>query len=223
MPEIHTLPLGLCNCYLIKGDGIVLVDAGWHHKEAAFLKYLKLFSINPEDISLIVLTHGHWDHIASVHALKKLTGCKIAVNWREKDWVELPQKPLPVGGNLGRKMLKAMITLYMSSVTFPGTPVDVELSDDDFSLEPYGINGKVIYTPGHTSGSMSVLLDTGDAIVGDLAMNGIPLTVKPDLSIWAEDRQASADSCRLLLSRGARRIYPAHWKSFDIGALKKYL
>ena len=72
-----------------------MVDAGWPNQEITFLKYLKTLSIEPEDISLILLTHGHWDHSASVNALKRLTGCKVAINRREKDWVEQSLKLLP--------------------------------------------------------------------------------------------------------------------------------
>jgi hydroxyacylglutathione hydrolase len=221
--EIHRLPLGLCNCYLIKEEGLVLVDAGWPNQGEKFLKILKALSIEPKDISLILLTHGHWDHIGSIDELKRLTGCKVAVNKREKDWVEQALKPLPSGGSLGRKLLEAIINMYVSRVNFPGTSIDLVLEDKEFSLEPFGIRGKVFYTPGHSSGSMSLLLDTGDVFVGDLAMNGLPLRIGPGLSVWAEDISASRESCRLLLDRGAQWIYPAHWKHFKAAALEKLL
>jgi glyoxylase-like metal-dependent hydrolase (beta-lactamase superfamily II) len=45
---------------------------------------------------------------------------------------------------------------------FPATQVDVVLGDEGFSLAEYGIPGRVIHTPGHTAGSVSVLLETFD-------------------------------------------------------------
>ncbi len=39
---------------------------------------------------------------------------------------------------------------------------------DEFDLSSYGINGKLIHTPGHTNSSISVVLNNGDAIVGDM-------------------------------------------------------
>lgn len=39
-------------------------------------------------------------------------------------------------------------------------------------LEHYGVPGRVVFTPGHTAGSISVVLDSGEAIVGDLLRGG---------------------------------------------------
>ena len=221
--EIHRLSLGVCNCYLIKEDGLILVDAGVPNQGKKFRKWLKDLSIEPGDISLILLTHGHWDHIASVSEFKKLTGCKVAINQHEKDWVEQALKPMPPGINLWGKVLAAIINIYLSFIDFPGTPVDLVLEDEEYPLESYGIHGKVIYTPGHSSGSMSLLLDTGDAFVGDLAMNGFPMRIGPGMPIFAENVNALKESWRLLLSSGAKQIYPAHGKPFNADVLEKLL
>ena len=50
-----------------------------------------------------------------------------------------------------------------------------------------GVALKVIHTPGHSSGSVSILLETRDVFVGDLAMNKFPLRLTPGLPIFAED------------------------------------
>jgi hydroxyacylglutathione hydrolase len=221
--EIHRFSLGIANCYLIKEEGVILVDAGTPNREGKFLKTLKDLSIEPKDISLILLTHGHWDHIGSVHELKRLTGGKVAINQREKDWVEQALKPLPPGISLRGKIFGAILKMSMPLVNFPGTSVDLVLEDEEFPLESYGIHGKVLYTPGHSLGSMSLLLDTGDAFVGDLAMNGLPLRIGPGMSVFAEDTGAVKESWRLLLERGAKLIYPGHGKPFKADALEKLL
>ena len=221
--EIYPLSLGMCHCYLIREEGLILVDAGTPNQGKKFLKQLKALSIEPKDISLILLTHGHWDHIASISELKELTGCKVAINQHEKDWVEQARKPLPPGIDLRSKMFGAIMRIYLSVVAFPGTPVDLVLEDGEYPLESSGIYGKVIYTPGHSSGSMSLLLDTGDAFVGDLAMNGLPLRIGPGMPIFAEDVGAVKESWRLLLTSGAKRIHPAHGKPFNADELEKSL
>ena len=111
----------------------------------------------------------------------------------------------------------------MPSINFPGTPGDIALDDRDFTLEPFGIHGKVIYTPGHSLGSMSLLLDTGDAFVGDLVMNGLPMRIGAGLPAFAEDTDMLKKSLRLLLASGARWIYPAHGKPFPADKLEKLL
>jgi len=221
--EIHQLSLGVCNCYLIKEDGLILVDAGVPNQGKKFLRCLKDLSIEPGNISLILLTHGHWDHIASVSEFKKLTGCKVAINQHEKDWVEQAIKSQPPGIGLWGKVLTAIINVYLSFIDFTGTTVDLVLEDEEYPLESYGIHGKFIYTPGHSSGSMSLLLDTGDAFVGDLAMGGFPMRIGPGMLPFAENVNALKESWRLLLSSGAKQIYPGHGKPFKADVLEKLL
>ena len=223
--EIHRLSLrmGKNNCYLIKEDGIIMVDASIPKQGKKFLKWLEDLSINPGDISLLLLTHGHIDHIGSASEFKKLTGCKVAINHREKDWVEKALKSVPPGVNVWGKVCAAIFNALLPFINFPGTPVDLVLEDEDYSLEPYGIHGKVIHTPGHTSGSMSLLLDTGDAFVGDLAVNGLPMRIGPGMPEVAENTDAVKESWRLLLSNGAKQIYPTHGKHFSADVLEKLL
>ena len=221
--EIHQLSLGICHCYLIKEEGLILVDAGAPNQEKKFLKELKDLSIEPKDISFILLTHGHFDHIGSANEIKRLTGGKIAINQREKDWVEQALKPLPPSVGLWGKVMEVMMKMVASRISFSGTLVDLVLEDEDFSLESYGIHGKVLYTPGHSSGSMSLLLDTGDAFVGDLVMNGLPMRIGPGMPIFAENVGALKESWRLLLNSGAKRIHPAHGKPFNADELRKIL
>jgi glyoxylase-like metal-dependent hydrolase (beta-lactamase superfamily II) len=221
--EIHQLSLGPCNCYLIREEGLILVDAGSPNQGKRFLKALRDLSIDAEDISLILLTHGHWDHIGSANELKSLTGGKVAINQHEKDWVEQALKRLLPAISLGGRILAPIIKMSMPLVKFPGTSVDIVLEDTEFSLEPYGIHGKALYTPGHSSGSTSLLLDTGEAFVGDLAMSGLPLRAGPGMPAFAEDIGALKESWRSLLTRGAKWIYPAHGKPFRAEVLERLL
>lgn len=69
----------------------------------------------------------------------------------------------------------------------PVTTVDLPLGDGEMSLADYGIPGRILYTPGHTLESVSILLESGDAFVGDLAMNQFPLRLNPGLPSLAED------------------------------------
>jgi glyoxylase-like metal-dependent hydrolase (beta-lactamase superfamily II) len=104
---------------------------------------------------------------------------------------------------------------------YPGTAVDIDLQDKDFPLKSFGISGQIIHTPGHTPGSSTVLLDTGDAFVGDLAMNGLPLRLGPGMPCFGDSAETVKRSWRLLLDRGARTIYPGHGQPFKADALWK--
>ena len=221
--EVHRLRLGITNCYLIKEEGLILVDAGPSQKTELLRRRLQALSISPNDVSLIVLTHAHWDHVASLGEWKEMTGCKVAVNNCEREWVEKALSPMPKAFSPWGRLFILFSGILAATSHSSGTPVDLTLQDDGISLEPFGISGKVLHTPGHTRGSMSVLLDNGDAFVGDLAMNGLPPRFRPGMPFLGDDPIAVKMSWRLLLDKGAKKMYPAHGNPFDASVLRKKL
>jgi len=84
--QIHSLHLGINRCYLIKDKSWIMIDGGPPNKSRLFQKILTKLSIRPEEIQLIVLTHGDFDHVGSAKYIKKLTGAKLAIH--ELDWNE---------------------------------------------------------------------------------------------------------------------------------------
>lgn len=221
--NIYPIPLGFDCCYLIQDEGAILIDGGAPKKVRKFRVQLEKITVNPEDIKLIVITHGHWDHIASTRDIKELTGAKIVMHENEKDWLEKSLKPLPKGVTTWGKIIDKTVTIFKPLINFPSTTVDIIIGDNGLDLKEYGIPGKIIYTPGHSSGSVSVLLDTGEALVGDLAMNKFPLRLSPGLPIFADDIEIVKKSWKLLLDQGAKTIYPAHGKPFSAEIIKKAL
>ena len=137
--EIHKLSLGVSNCYLVKEDGIILVDAGPPNQVSKLRMELQTLSINPEDISLLLLTHGHSDHIGSVSAVKTLTHCKVAINYREKEWVEQALRQTPPGIGIWGTILTVLMRVTTPFSKFPASPVDIALEDREFPLQPFGI------------------------------------------------------------------------------------
>ncbi|MBI5593241.1 MAG: hypothetical protein HY881_22500 [Deltaproteobacteria bacterium] len=115
------------------------------------------------------------------------------------------------------------MTLFTPFINVPATNVDIILGDEAFSLAEFGIAGKVISTPGHSPGSVSVVLDTGDAFVGDLAMNAFPMCLSPSLPIFAENIQKVKDSWKLIFDCGAKMIYPAHGNPFSAEIIRRVL
>ena len=221
--EIHRIRLGLSNSYVIREEGVILVDAGFPGKGEHLQKRLQELSIAPEDIGLLLATHGHWDHVGSAAAIKRLTKCEVAINRREKEWLEEGLKPMPPGITPWGKMLGALLKIYMPFVSFSPASVDIVLDDEDYSLEPYGIQGRVVHTPGHSSGSMSLLLDSGHAFVGCLAHEGLPYRIGPGMPCFGDDIGVLRESWRLIVESGAKWIYPAHGKPFEAQVLAKLL
>ena len=219
--DIFQIELGFDQCYVLKSEGVIAVDAGAPNKGRNFARGLERASIDPQDVQLIVITHGHWDHVGSAGELKAITGAKLAMHQREVHWLEQSLAPLPPGVTLWGRIFISLHKKLMPLINIPPAKIDVALGDDGLLLSDYGIPGRVLHTPGHSSGSVSVLLETGEAFVGDLAMNRFPLRLSPGLPIFAEDQAAVVESWRSLLDQGATTVYPAHGKPFPAEVIRK--
>lgn len=218
--EILTLPLAYTNCYIIKGEaGYILVDCGRQMQASRFMRQIKARGISPSDVALIIITHAHFDHVGSLAAIKQHCSCPVMAHPREAELLEKGQVVIPPGTNRLGSMVSWLGSHNKWCLGFKPSKVELRV-DAELDLSPYGAAGRVIPTPGHTPGSLSILLDDGRAMVGDLAMN---FTRKTNYPIFAEQPQQIWESWQLLLDRGATRFYPAHGKSIPAERIKKAL
>lgn len=221
--DIKIIKVGICNCYIVRDEGTIVIDAGMPGNCDKFLKGLNKNGITPEEIKAVVITHCHWDHIGCANKIKELTGAKIIVHENEKEIMEQGKTSMPPGVTRWGKIFGPFVKGLSKRYTLEPAKVDIVISEDEYSLKEFGINGKIIFTPGHSSGSISVVLNTGEAFVGDAAMNGLPLTISPNLPIFAEDMTIVKKSWQKLIDMGVEKIYPAHGRSFLIEKIEKLL
>jgi hydroxyacylglutathione hydrolase len=221
VPEqtVVQISFGYVNAFLVTGERPILIDAGTRGAEQKILKTLDALSIAPEEVALIVVTHGHTDHFGSVDRLKELTGAPVAIHRRDVEALQNGTMTL-----LPRTILGRVFTLFgqegkmVPEFVTNGPEILIE---GELSLTDFGIDGTIIPTPGHTEGSISVWLSTGEVIAGDLlmALN----RKKPGWPIFADDMEQVRESVAALLSRSPTRIYLGHGGPFTPESVRKLL
>jgi hydroxyacylglutathione hydrolase len=224
MARVHKIRMGFSNAYLVQGKAdFVLVDAGHSNRARVFSQYLEKQGISPGQIKLIVITHVHFDHVGSLKQIKELCGCPVAIHEKEALLLRKGLLVLPPGTNLFAKTASCLGRKFATRLmTFEAVEPDI-LCAKDRSLESFGIYGRIISTPGHTDGSLSVLLATGEAFVGDLAANYLPFGLGPICPPFAVNVPELFKSWERLLSAGATKIFPAHGRPFPAELLSRRL
>jgi len=219
-PGVIQVRMGMVSSFLVRQEGAILVDTGYPGSENTILDALSKEGIAPRDIRLILLTHGHGDHAGSAAKLKEMTGARVAVHENDSDKLRTGNQ-----GSLHATCLSGILFSLVLGVgrkpAYPPLEPDIVFTDL-LDLKPFGIQGMVVPTPGHTPGSVSVILENGDAIVGDLIMPAIP-SGRPGLPYWAEDREEAKKSIRKVLSYQPDRIFLAHGSPFPAELVRRSL
>ncbi|KMO93399.1 MBL fold metallo-hydrolase [Streptomyces roseus] len=156
------------NAYLLLGSRPVIVDSGTPGSGRRIIDRITEYGVDPADVSLIVITHGHIDHFGSAAELHRLTGAPVAAHVADLGPYRggRARAPYLPTGPMGRAMARRK-ELHVQAEPFEP---DVLISAAT-SLEDFGVAGRVMPTPGHTAGSVSVLTDEGDLVAGDLVAN----------------------------------------------------
>ncbi|MTK10172.1 MAG: MBL fold metallo-hydrolase [Hungatella sp.] len=194
------------NCYLVsENDSSILVDTGLKGNEQKILN-----ACEGKNVTLIVLTHGHIDHIQNAAYLAKQLQVPIAMH--EKD-VELIQNNLcrvmksnGFPGNIIR-FFSVISAKYAKIQTFMP---DVMLKEGD-QLQDYGIDGEIIELPGHTQGSIGIKLGDQSLLAGDALMNFFT----PGISLLYEDYEQMQKSAKRISNMGRHMIYFGHGNAVE--------
>jgi glyoxylase-like metal-dependent hydrolase (beta-lactamase superfamily II) len=169
MTKVIKIEAGMSNMYFVRDRKIIVVDSGALQGTKPFLESCTKNGIDPHDISLIVITHGHVDHFINAGAIREITGAEILCHKNAEEAIRKGLLPDADGYEKGRTAVGAAI-LQDPKEPFPNVPkisCDIVI-EGDYDLAPWGVAGKIIETPGHTTGCVSVILDTHEALVGDL-------------------------------------------------------
>jgi hydroxyacylglutathione hydrolase len=138
-----------CNTYFIDGEKRILVDPGHYHLFDHVRDELSGLSLSPENIEMVIITHGHPDHMEGVKIFQE-TDALIAVSSEEMQFI------------------KTVAPHYGKILGIPDFEPGILLQEGDLKIG--NLSFEVIHTPGHSPGSVCLYwpdrktLFTGDVV-----------------------------------------------------------
>lgn len=210
MVDIEIIKCDLVNCYLLsQNNQFVLVDT-------AIPKYKSYLynKIKDKNVRLIILTHAHADHIGNASFLSNKLNVPVAMHYDDYELSKDNTIHKVYADSLKGKILK-----FFSVMNFK-TPIEkfdckIFLKNKQ-SLIDYGIDGKIIELKRHTKGSIGIIVNNKDFIVGDAMMNNFGITP----ALIYENKKAMLNSLNKIKNSNVKTIYSGHGKPFDIQQIK---
>lgn len=200
-PIVKRLVVGSlsANCFIVgkaaTGEGVVFDPGGngdtiWQAiRETGF------------DIKIIILTHGHSDHIAALRDIQEKTGAEVAIHIEDADFLE------------GHGSVSSQFGI---SYRTPHPPERL-LRDGD-TIDVGAMTFTIIHTPGHTPGSICLLTDFGVFTGDTIFRRGIGTTLMPGSS---RSQLLNSIQKRLMTLPDDTVIYPGHGRETTIGAERR--
>lgn len=187
--------------YLIYGDRICLVDSGVAGSEAMIFDYVTQTGRDPREITRLVFTHSHPDHIGASTAIQKQTGCQTAAHLDACPWIE----------DVDRQYAERPIANFHELVGGP-VKIDIRLKRGD-RLDLGGGNFlEITHTPGHSKGSICLLFkEDGALITGDAVPKAGTVPIY-------EDVLASIQSLHAIKEIKEVEVLMASWDAPQYGA-----
>ena len=163
MTNLYQLPVGSACAFLVMEERITVIDAGGKGSSFRILDYVARLGRSGEEISCIIPTHYHLDHIGGIGHLQQASGARVVVHRSEAPFM---RRELPLPSPFHNPALAFLMSPFLRLSRPPHIAVDHCLDDGD-QLEALG-GMEVIHTPGHTPGSISLYFKQhGILIVGD--------------------------------------------------------
>ena len=183
------LTYGNTNTFYIPGSaGGLLIDTDYAGTLRAFYKALKSNGLQLKDISYVLATHYHPDHMGLIPELME-QGVRLLLMAEQRPFVHFSDGIFAKG-------------------EIPFQPIDetaatlISCGESRAFLSRLGISGEIIPTPSHSRDSVSLILDEGDCFVGDLE----PFEY---LAAYEENASLMRDWTQLLSFR-PKRVFYAH-------------
>jgi glyoxylase-like metal-dependent hydrolase (beta-lactamase superfamily II) len=204
--KIDTLVLGdfQTNCYCVRSDeragGCLVIDPGLD--AAPLVQFLEQEGLEPK---MIVLTHGHVDHVAGVEMLReRWPAVQVGIHRLDASMLTDPARNL------------SMLAGTMTSAR----PAQI-LFDGDGIVQLAGMEFQLLHTPGHTPGGICLYAQKeGVVFVGDTLFAGS--VGRTDFEGGSFARLMESIRTKLLVLPETTKVYPGHGPVTTIRSEKRF-
>lgn len=220
-----------CNCYvIIQNDNAILFDTSKEfERKKLVIQINDILNINKAKLKAIVLSHNHFDHSGNSAFLCDYYNCPVLIHKNEFNEFCNGKTLFPIGVKNPLKIFTIIMNKiffkfdFMNLLTFEKCNQEKIITvENNFNLFQYGVNTELIHTPGHTNGSISMIINNEIALVGSAIVHFTkhqllpPMANLPDLII---------PSLKRILQTGCSLLLPAHGNEisadFVMSTLKK--
>ena len=206
-PNIHALRMIGSNSYLIVEDELTLIDAGHRGSIRLLEAQLKRIGRSIGEITRIVCTHGHPDHIGGAHAIAHRSGAKILMHPADEERLRITFRDVVSG-----RPAPGAIVAYLTRLPPHVVPVV------DGSVLPALGGLEVIHTPGHTPGSICLYSATRRLlIVGDILQRRRGEVTFPNY-LFSDDMGMARRSIARIAELEVNTILFSHFPALHEGA-----
>ena len=204
---IYQVLEGRSNSFLINSrNNYILIDTGrknsWNELTGKLDELL-----GENELSCLILTHTHFDHVENAAKIKEKYKTKIIVHQSESEYLKHGSSPLPKGSNLVTGFMTNVLGKKIQS-RYNYEPADPDiLVDEKYDLNDFGFNTYIVTTPGHSKGSMSAIINNEIAIVGDAMFGVFGNSIYPP---FADDPENMVKSWNKLINTNCSLFLPGH-------------
>lgn len=220
--EFNIIPIkmGNSNAYIVIGNNLkLLVDAGSQGHIQNLETVLSQNGLNVSDLDLVIVTHSHYDHVGNLAEIKKRSNAKVFVHVDEFKFLNDGYTPVPKGTTAFSETISWVANRFSSSrIRYDPVNPDFLIDGDCELLKAPGIN--ILTTPGHTLGSICVIINDEHAIVGDTLFNVFTNCLYPP---FADYKCSLIGSWEKLLATRCKNFYPGHGKPIPFAKLRQCL
>jgi hydroxyacylglutathione hydrolase len=190
------------NCYILGDEETkeaVVIDPGGDEDEI-----LEVLNYNKLELKLIIDTHGHFDHVDANQPLKTATGAQIAIHEADAQMLDHPSAE----------------AMFFTGNSLRTSQADILLKENDIlTFGQYRL--KVLHTPGHTPGGISLVLEDHPYVyVGDLLFAGS--IGRTDFPGGSYDGLITAVKTKIFTLGDNYTVYPGHGPVTTVAQERQY-